>query len=578
MLKVFVGLLLHGYRKVDSPHRSLSYIANLFSFIQSLNTRKENGDDMDNDNDIELMESRSQMMQKEGYLRSIEERLRLCQSYGGIGSWERDLENNSLYWSENMYDLLGITKNNNPTFEAFLEAVCIEDRKRLSDILRLHLDEGKPFNVDYRIAKDNGIQRWIRAIGKAEYDLNGKPLRMRGIILDVTEQKIVEKELNKSLYQLEAKEQSKTRFLAAAGHDLRQPIAAANMIVETLKRTPLTQRQTDLFKRLDQSMGIFSNMLDRLLDISKFDAGLVNTEITSFDLVDILLLMEQSFSTAARAKQLSFRLFFPLNKPLVVSSDIDLLQSVLMNLLSNAIKFTEEGGILVSARLRGNHVLIQIWDTGIGITDTDLPHVFDEFFQVDNAHRDREKGLGLGLSICQRAMSLLKVNITCRSRPGRGSVFEMQLPLDREQREIEPVSHNVASPRDKHLIQFKGKSFVVVEDDELVADATISWLHEMGGKVKYFSNADDALRYASIDDDEYYLVDYMLGGTLNGMQFLKLLRQKLGRPVKAVIMTGDTSTASVREAAKCDWPVLHKPVNVSKLIAVLGEQENKDFA
>lgn len=377
-------------------------------------------------------------------------------------------------------------------------------------------------------------------------------------------------ELNVSKEQLAEKELAKTRFLAAAGHDLRQPIAAATLLVGALKFSSPNQRQNELIERLDQSMSVFSLMLDRLLDISKFDAGLVKPKVASFDLEELFIWLSQNFAQTALDKQLRFRISYPASKTLIVRTDMELVQSVLMNLVSNAIKFTERGSILVTARLRGDKVLVQVWDTGIGIAKADIPHVFDEFYQVANPQRSREKGLGLGLSICQRAMSLLGSKVTCHSRPGRGSVFEFCLPLNGEQHEIVPLKAGNTPTEVADEMLFRGKSVVVVEDDAQVAQATVDFLIGMGGEVRCFHSAEDALEFANIGHADYYIVDYMLGGALNGIQFLNRLRRKLGKPVNAVLVTGDTSPTFVRGVADCDWPVLHKPVNTSELISCLS--------
>ena len=394
-----------------------------------------------------------------------------------------------------------------------------------------------------------------------------------GIARDMSVRKNIEQELVESLHKLEERAFAKTRFLAAASHDMRQPIAAASLLVKALELTSPNAHQSRLIAQLEQSMGIFSDMLNRLLDISRFDAGLVKPQVSSFGMEEILLWLDQNFARTALDKQLRFRLFFPTRKALIVHTDFGLVQSVLMNLVSNAIKYTERGSILVSARQRGSHVLIQVWDTGIGIAGMDLPHIFEEFYQVSNPQRNREGGLGLGLSICQRAMAVLQSKIICRSRPGHGSVFEFSLPLNGENDPPEPLPASAALPVNTASEKlFHGKNVVLVEDDDLVASAMTSLLEGMGGKVTYFHSAEDALGHAHIEQADYYIVDYMLDGALNGIQFLELLRQQTDKPAKAVLLTGDTSTDFIQKAELLDWPVLHKPVNISRLITIFSTQ------
>ena len=400
-------------------------------------------------------------------------------------------------------------------------------------------------------------------------DPQGSVMNYVGALTDISLRKETEAQLLDSLKKLEEKELAKTRFLAAAGHDLRQPVAAAHLFLDTLKLTSPTPRQSELIERLDQSMSIFSGLLERLLDISKFDAGLIKPQLSSLNLADMFNWLEQNFAQNARDKQLRFRLFFPMNKLLIVRTDIGLLQSVLMNLVSNAIKFTEHGDILISARPRGDRVLLQVWDTGIGIAQKNLPHIFDEFYQVANPQRSREGGLGLGLSICQRAMSLLGGEVTCRSHPGRGSVFELRLPLHGGRHGIDPLPTNSTSTEVTDEILFRQKSVVVVEDDALVAAALIDLLQGLGAEVRHFNNAEEALRHNGLASADFFIVDYTLGGELNGLQFLESVQQKQQTPIRAVILTGETSSQFISSVSDSHWPVLHKPINFARIAASL---------
>jgi CheY-like chemotaxis protein len=326
-------------------------------------------------------------------------------------------------------------------------------------------------------------------------------------------------------------------------------------------------------------MATFNGLLDALLNVSKLDAGMIKPELTSINVAEVFNWLEQNFAPLAGEKGLGFRLYFPMREALVVRSDIGLVKSVLMNLVSNAVKFTDRGAILVSARLRGGSVLLQVWDSGMGIPDEHIEHIFDEFYQVNNRQRNRAGGLGLGLSIVKRALALLGTEVACRSRVGHGTVFEFGLPLDGSARAGAAQTIVVVDAK-KDAVQkdvvneslARGKRFVVVEDDVLVAQAMVNWLEGMGGEVKCFYSAEDALRHANIDYADFYIADYMLGGAINGIHFLNLVRHKLGKPINAVLVTGDTSSAFIRHAVDCDWPVLHKPINTSKLISAFSAQ------
>ena len=381
-------------------------------------------------------------------------------------------------------------------------------------------------------------------------------------------------ELNEYQAELQRKELAKTNFLAAASHDMRQPLAAANLFISALKFTELNVYQDRLVQRLELAMSNFNSLLDALLNVSKLDAGVIKPEYTSINVTELLIWLEQNLEPLASEKGIKLKLYFPVKESFVVRSDIRLVQSVLMNLVSNAVKFTSKGGVLVSARRRGIDVLFQVWDTGLGIKSEHLDKVFDEFYQINNPHGDRARGLGLGLSIVKRALSLLGQKITCRSRYERGSVFEFRLPLDVESNRM--VQRDVAAALREDVDQaafVRGKRFVVVEDDALVGEALSKTLLGMGGEVELFDAAEAALNHADIEEADYYIVDFMLGGQLNGIQFLNLLSQKQGKRVKAAMMTGDTSPTFVREAANCPWPVHHKPVSLAKLISSISAQD-----
>lgn len=399
-------------------------------------------------------------------------------------------------------------------------------------------------------------------------EIDGQKLVM-SLVSDITDHVEQEEKLRSTLHQLEEKEQTRSRFLAAAGHDLRQPVAAANLFLDMLKLSSPTKHQGELIERLDQSMRIFSNQLTRLLDISRFDAGLIKPEIRSFELADVFNWLEQNFAQSALDKRLRFKFHFPLNRPLLIRTDMALLESVLTSLVSNAIKFTSHGGILISARQRDDRVLLQVWDTGIGIAEADLRHIFDEFFQVSNPQRNRNAGLGLGLSIGQRACALLDSKIACRSRPGRGSVFEFSLPLNGDACETEKPQSDVLSPAPADKSLFDGKHVVVLEDDELVAYAQTSLLQGLNASVRHFHNAEDALQQDDTLEADYYIVDYSLGTGLTGYEFLKALQQRRQAPIRAVILTGETPSRLAAHISDGSWPILHKPANLSQIISSL---------
>jgi CheY-like chemotaxis protein len=323
-------------------------------------------------------------------------------------------------------------------------------------------------------------------------------------------------------------------------------------------------------------MSNFNVLLESLLNMSKLDAGVIKPEITPVNLEEIFSWLELTFAQLCIDKQLRFKLYFPTSTPLVVRADFGLLKSVLMNLVSNAIKFTSQGGVLISARPRGDNILFQVWDTGIGIKEEEIDKIFDDFYQINNPQRDRTQGLGLGLSIAKRSLALFDGKILCRSQFGHGSVFGFPLPMDNMSNHEILGSHLPAPMELESIRQFvKSKRFVIVEDDVMVSEALATALTVMGGKVDSYYDAEVALQQANIENADCYIVDYMLPGQVDGTNFLLSIHQKLHKSPCAVMMSGNTSTYFINKAKHFDWPLVHKPANIEKLISKLSERYKK---
>jgi signal transduction histidine kinase len=241
---------------------------------------------------------------------------------------------------------------------------------------------------------------------------------------------VANRELQAAKDSAETASQAKTRFLAAASHDLRQPIQAINLFKEALDRTALSAEQQHISNYLSQSIQSLGEQLNALLDITRLDAGVMVATPEIIDADALLNRIDAEFSPIAAAKSLHFRIHYP-HSEMVLFTDRKLLQSLLGNLVGNAIKYTDtgQGGVLVAIRRRGDQAIIQVWDTGSGIAPEHNEAIFDEYFQVGNPERDKAKGLGLGLAIVKRIAKLLGTEVVCRSRLGRGSVFEFRLPL-----------------------------------------------------------------------------------------------------------------------------------------------------
>ena len=389
---------------------------------------------------------------------------------------------------------------------------------------------------------------------------------------DITERKRAGAELLVAKQRAEAANQTKSRFLAAASHDLRQPMQAISLFVHSLARTDLSEDQKPLSRHLTTATQSLGELLDAILDLSKLDAGLVKPKLAIIPVDTLLATIDTNFSPVAAKKSLRFKLYFPFGD-MAVSADSQLLMRLLGNLLDNAIKCTDQGGILVAIRRRGIQALIQVWDTGRGIAPEHLDRIFDEYFQVGNPERDSAKGLGLGLAITQRIANLLESKVVCRSRLGKGSVFEFRLPLATS--EESPLSSRSERPEVTTLSKPTARHVVLLEDNLLVSIATQMALESCGMTVTHYMTGEEALADAGITAADFYITDLWLPG-MNGSEFLDAVQQRTTKSIKAVILTGDREAQNNGHFRATSWQVLFKPVDLTTLLSAIRSQDLDD--
>jgi len=358
---------------------------------------------------------------------------------------------------------------------------------------------------------------------------------------------------------------AKSRFLASASHDLRQPVQALGLFVSRLSQMTHDVATRQLVAQVEQSVVAMQYLLDGLLDISRLQAQMAPLPKRPIALGVLFDQLDVDLRDSAQEKGLRLRI-----RPtrLWVQSDALLMYRMLLNLVGNALRYTERGGVLVAARASadGQRVRLQVWDTGLGIAPEHQQAVFDEFFQVASARRGDAKGLGLGLSIVQRSAQLLEHRLSLTSQLGQGSRFELELASAEPAATRPPARAGTVAPAH----ELRGISILVVEDDALVLAALHVLLDGWGLQVHTASGFDQAQTLV-LQKCEFALIlsDFRLQDSCDGIEVIQRLRLQLQRQVPACLMSGDTDAGLVQSAQSAGLTLLHKPVRPAKLRSLL---------
>jgi len=355
---------------------------------------------------------------------------------------------------------------------------------------------------------------------------------------------------------------AKTRFFAAASHDLRQPVQALELFSATLEGELQDHPSRPLVGNIRAVGREFSDLLSALLDFSKIDAAAIQPMVRDFPVADLLRRMADDFVPQARAHGLRCDVVM---SSAWVRSDPILLERIVRNFMSNAVKYTQQGRILLGCRRRGDSLRIEVHDTGIGIAEHQQQDIFNEFVQIGNPERDRYKGLGLGLAIVDGLARLLQHPLTLRSQAQRGSMFAITVPLGRP-------GERLVDPSPAACGQSQGASILLIDDDQSIRLSATRLLENWGYTVVAAESAGaalDLMRSTGFLPD-VMLVDYRLREGRNGVEAIRLIRAQCGRAVPAAILTGDTDPERLREARDSGHPLLHKPLAAGKLRVLLA--------
>jgi signal transduction histidine kinase len=364
--------------------------------------------------------------------------------------------------------------------------------------------------------------------------------------------------------QLELANLAKSRFLAAASHDLRQPLHALGLFVAQLHGRIRANERRRIVARIDAALSAMNELFNALLDISKLDAGVLSPSITEFPVAKLLDRVDTTFTEAAQEKGLSLRF---ISSSAWVRSDFILLERIVFNLVSNAVRYTSSGGVVVGCRKRGVNLRIEVWDTGPGVPQDQQQNIFGEFYRLGAPGGDGRSGLGLGLAIVDRLCRLLDHSVLLTSILGKGSCFSVALPRVAARPEIAETAapaHPLEDASDRKLV-------VVIDDDPLVLEGMGGLFRSWGYQL--VAGADDEALAGVADRDrppDLIVSDHHLSSGKTGIEVIEGLRRTLSADIPAFLVSGDTSPELLRQARATGYHLLHKPVDPMTLRAMVS--------
>ncbi len=368
-------------------------------------------------------------------------------------------------------------------------------------------------------------------------------------------------QLQAAITETEEANKAKSVFLASASHDLRQPLHAMGLFIQSLNGTQLNEQQINIIKHIESASEATREMLNTLLDFSKLDAGVIKPKPRAFRLQTLFNKLENELGATADSKKIIYR---TRETKLAAYADMALVELILRNLITNAIRYTDQGGVLIACRARPNRKLVvEVWDTGIGIPEVEQDNIFREFHQLGNPERDRQKGFGLGLAIAKGLADTMQLSLAVKSIPNTGSVFRLELP----EAEISVVED---MPKENNVKRFDEKHILIIDDDESVRLAMRELLLSWGCDCVIAESADEGLASVKDKQIDLLIVDYRLREEKTGREAIQLIREHHSAELPAIIITGDTAADRLREAQASDALLLHKPVASTELQKAMG--------
>ena len=494
-----------------------------------------------------------------------EEQLRSILDHSPVEIYVKDLQGRHILVNRREEQLFGSRSGGvvGKTARELFPASCAEVHEQHDrDVVRA----GHALEREYEIVLEDGLHTFL-AVKFPMRSTDGRITRIGAVVTDITERKASERELQRAKEKAERASAGKSRFLAAASHDLRQPLQAMGLLTGSLTETQLDKRQRDLVDAMGEAIGSMGSMLSVLLDISELDAGAITPHPVDFEISSFLKRLRRDFSLQAKDLGIDLR-FVPCSG--TVRSDPDLLERIVANLVSNALRYTHSGKVLVGCRRIPDGLRIEVWDTGIGIEEQEIDAVFEEYYQVGNSARDRRKGLGLGLALVDRLARLMDHRIVVRSRFGKGSMFGVEVQRSEICATAEPDAPRFGYDADEE------SAVLLVEDDIAVLRAAGRLLKNWGYQVVLTQSSHEALKAIEEPDcrPDIVVADYRLPDGRDGIETIARIRSKLGAEIPGVVVTGDTSPELTRAVKDADCDLLLKPVAPAKLRSLLRYRLN----
>jgi two-component system, sensor histidine kinase len=423
--------------------------------------------------------------------------------------------------------------------------------------------------VEHAVDDQGSAFSWFQAAASLEETVRQRTQEYEQLNQRLTRELESRREIELALKQAKAQaelaNQSKTRFLAAASHDLRQPLSSALLFLESIDSAAPGPHDGDYLHKAQVALASVSNLLGTLLDVARLDSGSIEPQYADFPAAAVLDRIVPEFEGVARAAGLELR-FVPSGAWL--RTDMHLLETVLRNLISNAIRYTPRGRVLVGCRRRRNGLEICIHDTGIGIAPEHLDAIFGAYYQVAAGARARAAGIGLGLSIVDRIATLLSLERVVRSAPGRGSLFAVRVPYGRAPARLPRLRRGDAAGG---ALRRRSIAIAVIDDDPGIRQGLAATLAKWGHRPVVAANATDAVvQFIGSDlSPDLVISDYHLAGGVTGEAAIEEVRREFDRVPPAVVMTSDPDPGLRRALEARGLTLLAKPLNLAKLRAMI---------